>query len=84
VTDPLQRLIRCIELSSSTNDHEALAAIRKANGILKSHQWTWSSLLAGRQAVFEQGVRHGFDAAQQQMQQRANAMGGGMTFRFFT
>jgi hypothetical protein len=73
-TMSLQRLILCIELSASDNDHKALAAIRKANGILKREGWTWSSLFAKRQSVYEHGVQQGMAQA---YQQRMAMMGGG-------
>ena len=83
-TEPLQRIIRCIELSASDNDHEALAAIRKANGILKQQGWTWTALFAERQAIFEHGVQQGMAQARQAYQQQQMAMmgGGPVFFRF--
>jgi hypothetical protein len=48
VTIDLLRLAKMLELSRSNNDHEALSAIRMANGVLNKHNATWLSLLAGQ------------------------------------
>jgi hypothetical protein len=42
----LERLAKMLELSRSSNDHEALSAIRMANGVLLKHNATWLSLLS--------------------------------------
>ena len=43
----IRRLTKCLELTSSSHDGEALAAIRKANEIRKSLNLMWSDLLEG-------------------------------------
>lgn len=42
----LDRLAKCLELATSDNDHEALAALRKANAIRKRLGFGWADLLA--------------------------------------
>lgn len=39
------RLLKILMLTTSPNDHEALAAIRKANEILSAGKTTWRGLL---------------------------------------
>lgn len=41
----LERLAKCLELATSDNDHEALAALRKANQLRKRLGFTWTELL---------------------------------------
>lgn len=41
-------LTKLLGLTSSSNDNEALTAIRKANTLLRDSGWTWESLLSGK------------------------------------
>lgn len=41
-----ERLTKLMGLTTSTNDHEALSALRKANEIIKGEKLTWNDLLA--------------------------------------
>lgn len=41
-----ERLIKLLSLSGSPHDGEALAAIRKANGLLTANNTTWSEVIA--------------------------------------
>lgn len=49
-TDPrFELLIKLIKLSTSSNDSEALLAIRKANDIVREHfKGDWEALLRGK------------------------------------
>jgi hypothetical protein len=40
-----ERLAKVLQLTTSTNDSEALAAIRKANDIVKGEGLTWDEVL---------------------------------------
>ena len=41
----LKKLLKLLSLSQSSNDHEALSAIRKANKMLEAFNKEWSDLL---------------------------------------
>lgn len=41
------RLAKVLQMTTSTNDSEALAAIRKANEIIKGENLQWEDVLAG-------------------------------------
>lgn len=41
----LERLIKCLEMTGSDQDGEALSAIRMANKILKANEKSWEGLL---------------------------------------
>jgi|SRR6516162_622928 hypothetical protein len=41
-------LTKLLKMTSSSNDGEALTAIRKANDLLKSAGWDWDKLMAGK------------------------------------
>lgn len=43
----VKRLSKLLMLATSDNDHEALAAFRKATDILRSSAMTWNDLVAG-------------------------------------
>lgn len=43
----ITRLTKCLELTSSSHDGEALAAVRKANAIRESLNLMWADLLEG-------------------------------------
>ena len=43
----IKRLVKCLELTASDHDGEALAATRKANDIRKSLNLMWADLLEG-------------------------------------
>jgi len=47
----LEKLIKLIRLSESSNDAEALAALRAANALLKRAGWDWEKLLRGKVTV---------------------------------
>ena len=70
--DPMQRLIKLVEMTRSSNDNEALVAMRKANALIQQQDWNWAALFAERQALFDQGIRQGFAMAHQQMMARAH------------
>lgn len=40
------RLLKILRLTTSPNDHEALAAIRKANEMLSSNDTSWDKLIS--------------------------------------
>jgi Protein of unknown function (DUF2786) len=42
----IAKIAKCLALSQSSNDAEALAAVRKANQLLNSEQLTWQGFLA--------------------------------------
>lgn len=42
-----QRLIKLMNMTTSSNDGEALAAIRKANALLKVNGMNWSEFISG-------------------------------------
>lgn len=41
-------LLKLLKMTTSDNDGEALVAIRKANGLLKTAGWDWDKLIAGK------------------------------------
>jgi hypothetical protein len=45
----IERLKKLLALTQSENDHEALAAMRRANAILAKHNIDWNSLFAALQ-----------------------------------
>lgn len=44
-------LLKLLKMTASTNDAEALVAIRKANQLLATASWDWDRLLAGKITV---------------------------------
>lgn len=44
-------LLKLLKMTTSTNDAEALVAMRKANALLASAGWTWDRLLEGKITV---------------------------------
>jgi hypothetical protein len=46
-------LLKLLKLTTSHNDSEALAAIRKANMVLSGGGWDWDKLIAGKITVVE-------------------------------
>jgi hypothetical protein len=44
-------LIKLLGMTTSTNDPEALSALRKANALLRSAGWDWEKLVRGRITV---------------------------------
>ena len=56
--NPTHRLIKLLETTASTNDHEALVAIRKANALIKRQGWDWTRLFAERETVFLAPLQH--------------------------
>jgi hypothetical protein len=44
-------LLKLLKMTASSNDAEALAAIRKANQLLAIASWDWDRLLAGKITV---------------------------------
>ena len=44
-------LLKLLKMTASDNDAEALTAMRKANALLASADWTWDKLLAGKITV---------------------------------
>lgn len=51
---PKEKLLeKLLGMTTSTNDGEALVAIRKANELLSSAGWTWTQLLSGKIVVVE-------------------------------
>lgn len=44
-------LLKLLKMTASTNDGEALVALRKANQLLASAGWDWDRLLAGKITV---------------------------------
>jgi len=58
----LDRLIRCLELTTSSHDGEALAAIRKANEELARIGVGWDALVATTDAELTNHVRVTVDA----------------------
>lgn len=51
-----EQLIKIMNMTQSDNDHEALTAIRMANGILKRENKSWNALIGGGSNLF--GVKH--------------------------
>lgn len=49
----LPLLIKLMGMTTASNDGEALIAIRKANDLLRSADWTWERLLSGKVTVVE-------------------------------
>lgn len=47
------KLVKLLNLTTSTNDHEALVAIRKANQHIQKHNFTWDKLIWSSQKVDE-------------------------------
>lgn len=45
----LSKIIKLLALTQSSNDNEALSAIRKANALLKENNKTWESLFKSNQ-----------------------------------
>lgn len=43
-----QLLVKLLKMTSSSNDGEALTAMRKANELLKTAGWDWDKLFAGK------------------------------------
>ena len=43
-----EMLLKLLKMTTSDNDGEALVAIRKANGLLKTAGWDWDKLIAGK------------------------------------
>lgn len=43
-----ERFAKLLSLTGSSNDGEALTALRKCNAMLKQHHLTWDDILAGR------------------------------------
>ena len=46
-------LLKCLKMTTSDNDNQALVAIRKANDILASAGWDWDKLIEGKIKVVE-------------------------------
>ena len=46
-------LIKLMGMTTSSNDAEALVALRKANELLKSAGWDWQKLIEGKIKVIE-------------------------------
>lgn len=46
-----QLLVKLLKMTTSSNDGEALTAMRKANDILASAGWDWDRLMAGKITV---------------------------------
>lgn len=46
-------LLKCLKMTTSDNDHQALVAIRKANALLESAGWNWDKLIEGKIKVVE-------------------------------
>ena len=46
-------MVRCLELTASSNDHEALAAVRKANVIRETLGVSWADVVATRERSTE-------------------------------
>lgn len=44
-------LLKLLKMTTSSNDAEALVAVRKANQLLATAGWTWDKLLAGKITV---------------------------------
>lgn len=44
----MSTLVKILSLTQSPNDHETLAAIRKANSVLQQNGWSWEDLVYGR------------------------------------
>jgi len=44
-------LLKCLKMTTSDNDGEALAAMRRANALLVSAGWTWDKLIAAKIVV---------------------------------
>lgn len=68
-SDDIERLKKLLALTASDHDGEALAAIRKANSILKRHRVHWydlfadGSLAAGASELAERHARRQIKAA---------------------
>ena len=43
-----ERFVKLLGLTRSSNDGEALAALRKCNDVLTQHRLTWADVVAGR------------------------------------
>jgi hypothetical protein len=43
-----EMLLKLLKMTTSSNDGEALVAIRKANGLLQTAGWDWDKLIAGK------------------------------------
>ena len=52
-TEELTRLFRLLAYTTSSNDHEALVAIRKANALLASWDITWEEFVLTRPKTTE-------------------------------
>lgn len=46
--DARKRLIKLLNMTSSTSDHEALSAVRRANELLKKEAVNWEQLVSGK------------------------------------
>ena len=46
-------LVKLLKMTTSSNDGEALAAMRKANALLLTAGWDWDKLIAGKIKVIE-------------------------------
>lgn len=46
-------LVKLLMMTTSSNDGEALTAIRKANELLKTQGWDWVKLIAGKITIVE-------------------------------
>jgi len=44
----LEKLIKCLNMASSSHDGEAINAVRLATQILKAEGWTWEALLTSK------------------------------------
>lgn len=49
-----QRLKKFMELATSDNDHEALAAFRRATEVIRAHGFTWAEVLDRRVTVLSE------------------------------
>lgn len=48
-----EQLIKLLAMTTSTNDAEALAFMRKANALLAAAGWDWEKLIRGKIRVLE-------------------------------
>lgn len=60
----IDRLVRCLHLTTSTNDSEALAAVRKANIILDKLGLDWGAAIVGSSGELPSHVRVTLDLTQ--------------------
>ena len=60
----LVKIVKLLNLTTSTNDHEALSAVRKANALLKNHKILWDSLIGDKKKSFDtffEDIKQDFD-----------------------